>query len=135
LILTIHPKKGTPMVHYKTLFPSKYVAASDLRDQAVSVVTERLTVEEMPGDGEKRPVLYFRGQHKGLVVNVTNAKRLAKMFGTDTDAWLGKEITLYPSETDFRGESVPCVRVKVMEQPPSSAQTQAVETSDSPDNF
>jgi hypothetical protein len=46
------------------------------------------------------------------VLNRTNAKRIAKLYGPDTDKWLGKPITLYPSECDFGDETVPCLRVR-----------------------
>ena len=33
-------------------------------------------------------------------------------FGNETNAWTGKPVTLYRSETDFAGKTVPCIRVK-----------------------
>ncbi len=101
------------MPNYRSWFPSKYICAEDLRGEVVPVTIERITQEEMPnGDGELRPVLYFAGAKKGMVLNKTNAKRIAQMHGEDTDAWIGKQILIYPSETDLRGETVPCIRVK-----------------------
>lgn len=101
------------MPNYRSWFPSKYICAEDLRGEVVPVTIERITQEEMPnGDGELRPVLYFVGAKKGMVLNKTNAKRIAQMHGEDTDAWIGKQILIYPSETDLRGETVPCIRVK-----------------------
>ncbi len=101
------------MPNYRSWFPSKYICAEDLRGEVVPVTIERITQEEMPnGDGELRPVLYFRGAKKGMVLNKTNAKRIASIYGEDTDDWIGKEILIYPSETDLRGETVPCIRVK-----------------------
>jgi hypothetical protein len=111
-------------MHYKSWFPSKYICAEDLNGQTVPCVIERITVEAMQGnEAERRPVLYFRSRTKGLVLNRTNADRIAAMYGSDTDAWLGQEIYIYPSETDFRGETVPCVRVKKMDIQPSAMPT------------
>lgn len=111
------------MPHYRNWFPSKYVCAEDLNGQDAPVTIERIGIEEMPnGDGEQKPVLYFTGCRKGLVLNKTNAKRIAQMYGNDTNAWIGHEIVLYPSETDLRGETVPCIRVRLVEQPALGAQ-------------
>ncbi len=105
------------MPNYRSWFPSKYVCAEDLQGEVVPVTIARIELEEMPnGDGERKPVLYFGGYHKGMVLNKTNAKRIAQMYGSDTDGWIGHEILIYPSEADLRGETVPCIRVKLIEQ-------------------
>lgn len=101
------------MPNYRSWFPSKYISAEDLGGEVVPLTIKSITQEEMPnGDGEMRPVLYFEGVAKGMVLNKTNAKRIAAMYGEDTDSWIGREILIYPSETDLRGETVPCIRVK-----------------------
>lgn len=102
------------MPSYKKFFPSKYLTADDLGDRVIPVTMIGIKQEPMPGDdSEIRPVIYFEGAgEKGLVLNRTNAKRIAKMYGEDTDAWIGQTILLYPSETEFRGDTVACIRVK-----------------------
>ncbi len=94
------------------LFPSKFVAAHELLSQDVTVQIARVTQEEVGEDREKRPILYFSGMNKGMVLNKTNAKRIAGLYGVDTNHWIGKSITLYPSETEYAGETVPCIRVR-----------------------
>lgn len=101
------------MPNYRSWFPSKYITAEDLGGEVVPLKIKSITQEEMPnGDGEMRPVVYFDGVQKGMVLNKTNAKRIASMYGEDTDNWVSQEILIYPSETDLRGETVPCIRVK-----------------------
>jgi hypothetical protein len=34
------------------------------------------------------------------------------MYGKDTDNWAGKWITIFPTTTEFGGETVDCIRVK-----------------------
>jgi len=92
------------------LFPSKFVTASDLRGQVVDCTISRVTLEEL--DGKKKPVLWFNGASKGLMLNKTNARIIAKMHGEELTAWAGKSISIYPSECEFRGDLVPCIRVK-----------------------
>ena len=123
------------MPNYRSWFPSKYICAEDLRGEVVPVTIERITQEEMPnGDGELRPVLYFVGRKKGMVLNKTNAKRIASLYGDDTDMWMGKTIAIYPSETDLRGETVPCIRVKadVIPQPAPEPVQQPVQQPEQP---
>lgn len=122
------------MPHYRTWFPSKYLCAEDLQGQVVPVRIVKITQEEMPNGGEKKPVLYFEGCTKGMVCNATNGKRIAGLHGVDTDDWIGKEILLYPSEADLRGETVPCVRVKqdAVLRPPTTAPVAQQEPATSP---
>jgi hypothetical protein len=57
-------------------------------------------------------VMFFKEFERGLVLNRTNTNRCIGLFGNETDDWIGKQITLYPSETDFAGKTVPCIRVR-----------------------
>ena len=59
--------------------------------------------QELMRDGQKKYVVSFVGKHKGLVLNVTNGKRLAAAFGKNTDAWIGKEIELFPQRGQTGG--------------------------------
>jgi hypothetical protein len=103
-------------------FPSKYLKASDLGENKVLVTIDRVEVADV-GSGKKevKPVLFFRGKDKGLVLNKTNAKKIASILGTDeTDEWIGGKVVLYATETEFQGETVDCVRVTA--PPKGSAQ-------------
>ena len=98
-----------------TAFPSKYLRAGDLQGREVKVVIDSVQMEDVSGDGtEEKPVAYFVGKQKGLVLNKTNAGKLAAGFGDDTDEWLGKEILIYPDTTQFQGRMVDCLRVRVV---------------------
>jgi len=100
-------------MNYHSMFPSLRIAAEDLggRDHVVTIA-KVIAAEEVGVTKEKKPILYFANQPKGLVLNKTNAKRIAKLYGPNTEGWIGKPVTLYPSECDFQGETVPCVRVR-----------------------
>ncbi len=84
-------------------------------------------------DGHKLE-LRFRGKHKVLMANKTNAMRIADQHGDDYDTWPGKAIFLQRDQTEFKGQRVECVRVvrrpiavqqaSQMQQPPA-AQPQA----------
>lgn len=95
------------------IFPSRYLKAADLDGREITVTIKDVKLENVGQTKDSRPVLYFRGTNKGLVLNVTNSKRIATMVGSkDTDDWEGHRIILYPTETEFQGDTVDCIRVK-----------------------
>lgn len=93
------------------MFPSNFLKASDLQGQEVSVTISRINYEKM-SDGSDKPVVYFMGKEKGLVLNKTNATTIADMYGNDTDAWTNAQITLGTIWTDFQGKQVQAIRVR-----------------------
>lgn len=96
-------------------FPGSFLKASDLRERPVTVIIAECRLEEL--GSEQKPVLYFRGKDRGLVLNKTNANTIADIMGTyETDDWFGKEIVLYPDSTDFQGRRVPCIRVRAADK-------------------
>ncbi len=100
-------------------YPSKYLKAADLggQDRTVSI---RACVQEELGQGsemEVKPVLYFNGGQKGLVLNITNAQAIAEDYGDDTEAWAGQEIVLFIQKVTFQGKLTPAIRVRVQATP------------------
>ena len=93
-----------------SIFPSRYVKASDLKGREITVVIARAEVEKL-GDDNKL-VLYFQGAEKGLVTNRTNADRVSYLYGSNTDQWIGREIVLYVDLVSFQGRTVEAIRVK-----------------------
>ena len=99
-----------PSIH--TAFPSSYVRAADLGSKRVTVTISHLKLEDVGGDGERKPVLYFQGKEKGLVLNKTNANSVIEIAGTDDyGKWGGTQIILYAAKTEFKGKQVDCIRI------------------------
>ena len=77
-------------------FPSKYLRAADIGEgQSVSVVMSDVKIESITESGnpeDDKPVLYFEGKQKGLVLNKTNAATIAVAFGNETNGWTGRSI-------------------------------------------
>lgn len=100
-----------------TAFPSKYLKASDLpHGTMVKVQIERVSVEEISSKNAKpehKPILFFSGKEKGLVLNKTNANTISRAYGDETDDWRGRMILLYSTDVEFGGEMVEAVRVKI----------------------
>jgi hypothetical protein len=107
-------------VNINVAFPSNYLKASDLADKTVPVTISHIDQEAVGRDKEMKPILYFEGKKKGLVLNRVNAKKVTDLAGTpETDQWPGVRIALYATMTEFGGEQVECIRIKAV--PPQQA--------------
>lgn len=100
----------------RKLFDKAYIYAYDLEGKDVTVTIERVTGGTLVGTGgksNKKPVLFFKGTEKGLAVNITNARVIAALYGGfDSESWIGKRITLYPTTTTFGAQTVDCIRIR-----------------------
>ncbi len=101
------------MANIDAAFPSKYLKASDLMGRRVTVIMTEVRTEEVGRDKELRPVLFFKGKDKGIVLNKTNAKKISDAFGPETDDWFGQSIILFEAMVDYGGDTVPAIRVAI----------------------
>ncbi len=94
-------------------FPSKYLKTGDLKGRDVVVTIESVEMINL-GNGQGRKLaIQFRGKDKLFIVNKTNANAIAKLLNSgQMENWVGQQITLYPTETEFQGEPVECIRVR-----------------------
>lgn len=104
-------------------FPSTYLKASDIPDdRAVNVRIERVEMEDVGGGRgkkEMKPVLYFVGKEKGMVLNKTNSNTISHAYGEETEEWGGKPVMIVSTETEFQGDMVACLRIRIPKTPPS----------------
>ena len=100
-------------------FPSEYLKASDLSGRQVDVVISHVEMRDV-GDDHK-PVLFFEGKQKGVVLNKTNANNISIAYGDDTDEWTGKTVTLYEAMVDFQGRSMAAIRIRAKAAPVRAA--------------
>jgi hypothetical protein len=102
----------------------EHLYAYDLEGREVTIQIEKAFGGELIGDKgrkSKKPMIKFVGKDKKLALNKTNGKAIAKLYGTNTDDWAGKWITIYPTTTEFGGETVDCIRIKPFAPTPRSA--------------
>ena len=94
------------------LFPSKYLKHDDIDDGEIVTISE-VKVEEVGQDKQEKPVLYFNEHYKGAILNVTNARAIAKVYGDEEGEWQGKKLTLVtiPSRTP-QGEPTTSICMK-----------------------
>lgn len=90
------------------VFPSRWLKADDL-DGDVEVVVDSVTMEKLKdpqtGKEEQKAVVWFVNEDKGMVINVTNWRTAAEVFGSDdSDDWAGKAITLGARQVEAFGK-------------------------------
>lgn len=103
--------------HWKKSFDYRFLSGDEI-DGETTVTIDRLSQEETfnPSSNSKEKVLavYFKGATKGVILNKTNSKAIAKVVGTPYTAdWIGKKIIIYPKEGTFFGERMKVIRVKI----------------------
>lgn len=97
------------------LCPSPHLEALDLGDEigASRVVTIlKVAVREVGSEKVEKGVVWFQEYERGLVLNKTNSRTIAALYGSDTDDWINQQITIYRSETSFQNKTVACIRVR-----------------------
>lgn len=97
------------------MYPSRFMKAEDFEEDESRTLTIRTVEMEELGKGKEavqKPVIYFRDHDKAMVANKTNANIIAKLYGDDSDDWIGKRITLYAIEVQVGSDMVRAIRVK-----------------------
>jgi len=98
------------------VFPGKYVNANDLQGRDVIVTIDKIVMQPV-GDDETKPVCYFVGRTKGLILNRTNWSTLEEITGfDDSDQWPGTRILLKTVKVEFQGKRVPGIRLDAAPQ-------------------
>lgn len=100
-------------IYKSSLF--KYIAGDSLKGKAVPMTIDRVVNENVTGQNDKteeKQVLYFAESKKGMILNRTNAKRIARWFGPETDDWHGNVIELYTEPVKAFGETHNALRVR-----------------------
>lgn len=88
-------------------YQSQWLRAEDLQDHTVRVRVGEVTTEILPsfeGQNEERLVVSFQGKSKRLPLNRSQAGALVRLFGDDTEAWIGKEVLLSPTPSRQPGK-------------------------------
>ena len=102
---------------FDDLYGSKYLSATDLHGEVVPDTIgkiEIISLREKDGSTKKKFVVYLTSFDKALVLNKTNALKLAEAFGKDHAGWKGKLIELYAEMTSLGKEGI---RVRPVKPP------------------
>ena len=108
-------------------YPSRFLSAEDLNGQDVTVTIANVTQETLGQgkDAQQKLVASFVGKKKAMVLNKTNAKTIAKLYGDETDGWAGKRITIRAQEVEFQGDMILALRVSLKAPPAFGAPAKA----------
>ena len=98
------------MANINDSFPSKYLKAADIEGTPTVTIAD-IAFEAVGKENEIRPILYYEGEAKGIVLNKTNATNISKLYGYETEDWLGKSVMLGATFVDFNGQSVEAIRI------------------------
>ena len=97
------------------VFPSKYLKSEDIGEEQPILTITKFELVTYGGEGgekkEIKPVLSFKETEKLLQLNKTNNKTLIKLYGDETDDWIGKRIKLSVIDVQFKSEMVPAIRI------------------------
>ena len=109
------------MTNLNDIFTHDSLKASDLQGRDCRVTIAGYEIVDF--DDGKKIILSFLKTDKTLVTNKTNANTIGDMYGAELDYWIGKQITLFPTQVDFGGKSVACIRVRIGQPQPAPAPT------------
>ena len=111
-------------------YQSEWLSGLDLNGRTVSVVINGVSLEmvrNQRNETAEKAAVSFRTPggvmlKKRLLLNKTNAVSLVKLFGTETDNWVGKGVQLRPEMVNAFGQTHNVVRIAgasplVMRQP------------------
>ncbi len=98
-----------------SVFPSEYLKVEDVSGMGEEYTMLEVEMVEFKDpktqEVSKKPVLWFQGLDKGLILNKTNWNLIATLHGDESDLWLGKKITLGLSEIEAFGKKQDAIRV------------------------
>ena len=102
---------------YRMMFDRNYLGHLDLAGREVTLTIAKVVGGELTAEGgrkSRKPIVHFGNGVKPLIVNKTNAKTIASLYGTFVQDWAGKRITLFTSMTrnPDGGGQVECVRIR-----------------------
>jgi hypothetical protein len=105
-------------------FQGKYLKAQDILGKRIQVTISHVEMERVGSEKELKPVAYFVGKDKGVVLNKGNASVIWGVNGSEEmDEWGGTKITLYTSPTT-KPDGTPTMGLRV-DPPDQPAQRQA----------
>ena len=107
--------------------PGNWLKAADLDYGSRVVQIESAGFEEVGEEKERKLVLQFVNEPKGLVLNKTNTDMIEAILGEPkVEKWLGMAIELYVDKVPFRGRIYDAIRVRTVRDAAPVAQEEPV---------
>ncbi|TNF09442.1 MAG: hypothetical protein EP323_00295 [Gammaproteobacteria bacterium] len=113
--LVYEPSKTT---HWKNLFPSKtmLLGSHNLNEgEELIAKIKRVTIEQIKntsGQTEHVPVLHFDGKVPPMVLNITNSRSIASLYGEHYDHWEGCSVQIFATKVKAFGIEQMALRIR-----------------------
>jgi hypothetical protein len=94
-------------------FPSKFLKSADVKAKPIVATISHMEMA-LVGQGQEqklKPVLYFEGGEKPMVLNRTNFEALEDAFGDSTD-WPDHKVKIKCEPTKYSGKAVDGLRIE-----------------------
>ena len=109
--MNTYNEKQNGRINAQDFIGSRYLGQEDLDGEMVLTLTHVVPEQLLEGDDEKL-VAYFAEIKKPLILNKTNLRRLANIFGTKwADAWQGPITVYVDQDVEMQGKVVGGIRV------------------------
>jgi hypothetical protein len=98
---------------FDKLYPGQFLKAGMFSGRDVTLTIASVKLDELEGrkGKEMKGIIAFAEKPQRLVLNKTNGLCLKAMFGRETEAWVGKRVTLYPAKIQFEDNDL-AIRVR-----------------------
>jgi hypothetical protein len=98
---------------FDKLYPGQFLKAGMFSGRDVTLTIASVKLDELEGrkGKEMKGIISFSEKPQRLVLNKTNGLCLKAMFGRETEAWVGKRVTLYPAKIQFEDNDL-AIRVR-----------------------
>lgn len=103
-------------IHWKKTTNPNYLGAYAFENgEELAVLVKDVKIETVQNQQgkEEKPVMYFEGDVKPLILNSTNMTAIEKATGSPyMDEWVGKKLQLYVTMVPAFGTTTDAVRVR-----------------------
>jgi len=114
------------MTLYRKLFDPRFINAEDLDGREVTLTIAAIDRcidihNQRTQQEEEKPILVFEEKHRDgklkgepikMVLNITNAKKIAELYGKHYEGWVGKKIRIYPVAIKAFKTTLDAIRIK-----------------------
>ena len=90
----------------------RYLQPPDIPDGGVRLRIKDCREVEVGTPPHPKPVVYFHGEPRGLILNATNWDALEALFGPESDGWIGHAIHLFTEPGTYQGKSYVGMRLR-----------------------
>jgi hypothetical protein len=75
------------------LYPRRFATGEDLAGKTPTLPVRTVTMEKV--GPVRKPVIWFHGAQKGIVLTASLARDIRDILGDDTDGWINQPVTLH----------------------------------------